>query len=216
MIGRAIRAYADTSVFGGVHDAVFAEASRVFFSQVREGRFQLVVSDLVEKELREAPEPVRTTFDELLPGVEVAGDTDHAVLLQKAYLEAGVVPRIWMDDALHVALATVSECAVSVSGNFKHIVNLKRIPLYNAVNLMHGYQAIEIRFPWRLWTMMKTAKRPFDCVAMMHRGAALVRQEIGACSLEEKMEYWRKGTEALRQQQELLRKKRPRSHKGGS
>ncbi len=34
-----LRVYADTSVFGGILDPEYAEASRTFFDQVRSGRF---------------------------------------------------------------------------------------------------------------------------------------------------------------------------------
>jgi hypothetical protein len=50
-------------------------------------------------------------------------------------------------DALHVALSVVSNCDVLVSWNFKHIVNLGRIRLFNAVNLEKGYRPMEIRSP---------------------------------------------------------------------
>jgi len=50
-------------------------------------------------------------------------------------------------DALHVPLATVSGSDVLVSWNFKHLVNLGRIRLFNAVNLEMGYHSIEIRSP---------------------------------------------------------------------
>lgn len=36
---------------------------------------------------------------------------------------------------------------ILVSWNFKHIVNLNRIRLYNATNLKYGYQILEIRTP---------------------------------------------------------------------
>jgi hypothetical protein len=36
---------------------------------------------------------------------------------------------------------------VLVSGNFKHIVNLRRIHAYNVVNLKKGYPLLEIRTP---------------------------------------------------------------------
>jgi predicted nucleic acid-binding protein len=144
---RPVRVYADTSVFGGTGDEVFADASRAFFDQVRRGRFQLVISDLVAKELRRAPEAPRRLFEDLLPDVDVAGESDQAVALQQAYLDARILTPNWADDALHVALATVSECAVIVSWNFRHIVNLRRISLYNAINMMNGYRPIEIRSP---------------------------------------------------------------------
>ena len=50
-------------------------------------------------------------------------------------------------DALHIALAAVARDDVLVSWNFKHIVNLKRIHAYNAVNLKQGYPVLEIRTP---------------------------------------------------------------------
>ena len=50
-------------------------------------------------------------------------------------------------DAQHIAIATINRVDVLVSWNFKHIVNLRRIQLYNATNLKYGYALIEIRSP---------------------------------------------------------------------
>ena len=52
-----------------------------------------------------------------------------------------------MDDALHVAIATVSGCDIIVSWNFKHIVHYDKIALYNAVNRINGYKDIFINSP---------------------------------------------------------------------
>jgi len=46
-----------------------------------------------------------------------------------------------------VAVATVAECDVIVSWNFKHIVNFRKIPLFNAVNVLNGYRQISIYSP---------------------------------------------------------------------
>jgi len=54
-----IKVYADTSVFGGVFDEKFAEASSLFFKQVKQGRFQLIISDVVRREMEDAPRQVR-------------------------------------------------------------------------------------------------------------------------------------------------------------
>ena len=67
--------------------------------------------------------------------------------LQEAYLAAGIVGPKSAADALHVAAATVSECRVIVSWNFKHVVNFEKIPLYNGVNLTNGYGPIAIHTP---------------------------------------------------------------------
>ena len=55
--------------------------------------------------------------------------------------------KINRSDALHIAIATVSGVDVLVSWNFKHIVNLNRIKLFNSVNLKEGYHLLEIRTP---------------------------------------------------------------------
>ena len=144
---KPVRVYADTSVFGGVHDSEFAQASGEFFARAWQGRIQLVVSTSVPDELEDAPETVRKAWEEMLPLVEVLSVTEEALNLQDAYLHAGVVSRKWDRDALHVAMATVSGCAMIVSWNFRHIVNYRKIPQYNAVNAVEGYGPISIYSP---------------------------------------------------------------------
>ncbi len=143
----AIRVYADTSVFGGVFDPEFEEPSRAFFEQVRENRFQLVVSDTTQAEILPAPEPVRQWWDEFLPLADYVDVTPSAIALQQAYLKAGIVTPKWEADALHVAVATAQRCRVIVSWNFQHIVHFDKIPLYNGVNLINGYDTLSINTP---------------------------------------------------------------------
>ena len=147
MARRPIRVYADTSVYGGVFDEEFSVSSRLFFDDVRTGRFRLVISPLVSDELLDAPEPVRALLADIRVKADTVDVTDDAVRLQQAYMAAKIVGAKWETDALHVAVATVSECAVIVSWNFKHIVNFERIPLYNGVNLSKGYGTIAIHTP---------------------------------------------------------------------
>lgn len=139
--------YADTSVFGGVFDDEFSQHSRTFFEEVRSGRFKLFVSEVVRVELESAPDEVRAFFYDIAPGAYLAAVTPEAISLMEAYLREGVVGPKSTDDALHVALATVSGCDIIVSWNFKHIVNFQKIPLFNAVNALNGYGAIAIHSP---------------------------------------------------------------------
>ena len=78
---------------------------------------------------------------------EAAEAVDRAVHLMDSYLHAGIVPDSARTDALHVALATTSDCRAIVSWNFKHIVHFDKIPLYNAVNRVNGYREIAIHTP---------------------------------------------------------------------
>ena len=98
----ARRVYADASVFGGVFDEEFARASSAFFAQVRSGRFLLVTSATIEEELADAPSQVRALYGEMVELAEEAADFAGAIPLQEAYLQAGVVGRGAMTDALHV------------------------------------------------------------------------------------------------------------------
>ncbi len=144
---RIISVYADTSVFGGVFDDEFTEASKMFVDAVVAGRFSLVTSELVRQEIAAAPEGVRQLFDDLLPAAQIAVVSDEVLRLQQAYLSAGIVSERFATDALHVAVATVSETSMIVSWNFRHIVNFQKIPKYNAVNKLHGYSDIAIYSP---------------------------------------------------------------------
>ena len=143
----AIRVYADTSVYGGVFDAGFDKPSQEFFRQVKLGRFLLVTSAPVAGELQDAPKKVRLLYDEFLLLAETAEVSPEVIRLQNAYLKAGIVGPKWATDALHVALATVAHCRMIVSWNFKHIVHFDKIPLYNGLNLINGYDTLSINSP---------------------------------------------------------------------
>ena len=147
MAKRPIKVYADTSVYGGVFDEEFTEASQAFFDLVRNGEYTLCVSEVVHQELSVAPEKVNELFQEFLSIAQLLEIGPDALELQQAYITEGILTETWYDDALHVALATVSECDVIVSWNFKHIVNFKKIPLFNAVNVLRGYRQIAIHSP---------------------------------------------------------------------
>jgi hypothetical protein len=147
MTTRPLRVYADTSVYGGVFDDEFARPSLRFFECVREGRFGLVLSGVVLKELRQAPRPVLDLLDEMLGIAEVVGVSEEALALQRAYMDARILTAKSADDALHVALATVTSCAMIVSWNFQHIVHYQKMPMYNAVNTLLRHGPIEIHSP---------------------------------------------------------------------
>ena len=53
----------------------------------------------------------------------------------------------WLDDATHVAAATIARADAIVSWNFRHIVRLDRIKAYNQVNLANGYGILTIVSP---------------------------------------------------------------------
>jgi hypothetical protein len=140
--------YVDASVIGGCEDAEFAEATLALWQLFIKGDCIQVLSEHTLRELQGAPESVRDRILEIPEGHQVVlADTAEADVLAEAYLAHGIVGPGSRSDALHVALATIGRVDVMVSWNFKHIVNLGRIRLFNAVNLEQGYGSIEIRTP---------------------------------------------------------------------
>jgi predicted nucleic acid-binding protein len=145
---RKIRVYVDTSVFGGALDEEFAEASLRFFHRVERGEFVVLLSTHTLDELAPAPEQVLEVLQNLPKHcVETISAGDEAETLANAYIQAGALGKASRMDALHVASATVAGADLILSWNFKHIVCYDRIQLFNGVNILQGYRALDIRSP---------------------------------------------------------------------
>ena len=144
---RKKRVYVDTSVFGGVFDEEFRNASFIFFDQIKKGEFSIVISPVVIDEISLAPVEVQKLYKNLQQFAEVIEISNEVLDLRDAYLSAKIVTKKYSNDALHVAFATISECSIIVSWNFKHIVNFEKITLYNAINLINGYKQVAIHSP---------------------------------------------------------------------
>ena len=140
--------YVDTSVFGGKFDAEFELWTDLFFKKVLGSELKLIFSDVAEEELQNAPQTVKD-FVKSLPEKNLIRTelTEEAILLAEKYLDGKVVGKTSRTDCYHIAIATILKADILVSWNFKHIVNIQRINGYHAVNLLNGYQTIEIRTP---------------------------------------------------------------------
>ncbi|MFH1919030.1 MAG: PIN domain protein [Planctomycetota bacterium] len=142
------RIYTDTSVLGGCEDDEFREASRRLLAAFEDGESMLVLSELTLRELEAAPEAVRMALGRVPAAhIEILALSPEAEELAAAYIDDGAIGDRLRADGLHIALATVARVDVLVSWNFKHIVNLRRIHAFNAVNLKRGYPLLEIRTP---------------------------------------------------------------------
>ncbi len=89
----------------------------------------------------------RRESDTPADGVENFADCPEIVELRDAYIEAGVVGPGSLEDAEHVAAASVADVDMIVSWNFKHIVHFEKINGYHGVNLIRGYKPVSIYSP---------------------------------------------------------------------
>lgn len=145
---RPLRIYTDASVIGGCEDEEFSLESLALWQSFQQGRHLMVLSTHTLRELRGAPHKVRERVLQIPEAHQILlPDSAEAAELAGAYLNRGIVGPGSHADALHVALATIGHVDVLVSWNFRHIVNLGRIRLFQSVNIEKGYGVLEIRTP---------------------------------------------------------------------
>lgn len=157
----------------------------------------MVLSDLTLKELELAKFKVREKV-KVIPLNQISNIfvSDEVINLAEKYIEEGALTIKSYNDALHISLATLNNADVLASWNFKHIVNLDRIKLYNSINLRLGYKIIEIRTPREILNlkMMETIKK-FDSVKLMIE----IREKLSE-------KYW-KHPDILKKEMEAIREK---------
>jgi len=112
-------------------------------------KYEICISDAVLAELRRCPEPKRGNLFKLLTqiiynNVRISKEIRE---LAREYVERKIIPAKYINDALHIATVTVSQCNVLVSWNFQHIVKAKTIFGVNGVNNLLGYKELQLASP---------------------------------------------------------------------
>jgi predicted nucleic acid-binding protein len=143
-----LRVYIDTSVVGGYFDDEFEDVTKSFFDRIFKRDFLVYFSEVSETELSLAPDFVKDLKSNIPADCyRYLELDDESRELAETYLKEKVLGKASLDDAYHIAIATVNRLDVLVSWNFKHIVNYDKIKLFNSINLRLGYPMIEIRSP---------------------------------------------------------------------
>ncbi|MDR3291732.1 MAG: hypothetical protein LBT10_06260 [Methanobrevibacter sp.] len=143
---KTLKAYIENSVIGGYFDDEFKKPTKKLFDEFKKGNYKAVISSHVIAELEKgAPEYVVMNLDSI--DYKKYSVNDEMLDLAERYLDEEIVSEKYRGNALHIAIATIIDVDVLVSWNFKHIVNLNKIKLFNSVNLKEGYNLLEIRTP---------------------------------------------------------------------
>jgi hypothetical protein len=145
--------YLETSIFGFYFDTeprnvLRREAVSALMEQVGAGIVDAATSPVTLEEVGRTPEPLRTKLLALLDDVPtLAADREEAERLAGAYIRDGAIPEAHIDDARHVAYATVGRADVLVTLNLRHLANDWVERRIGAVNLREGYQVMRIKTP---------------------------------------------------------------------
>lgn len=122
-----------------------------FFKRIYQKDFIIYLSEINDVELLPAPQRVKDIVTKIPIDCLVKLEfTKEARELAENYLNEKILGKASFNDAYHIAIATANRIDVLVSWNFKHIVNLDKIRLFNSINIKLGYPTIEIRSPKEL------------------------------------------------------------------
>lgn len=145
---KKLRIYVDSSVIGGCLDKEFEMESNRLIEAAKAGKFTFVISELVSKEIGRAPKSVRQVIKSIPADViEALYESPPILELARAYVADKVIGPHSLNDAIHVAYATIARVDAIVSWNFHDLVRLDRIKGYNQVNFANGYGLIQIVSP---------------------------------------------------------------------
>ncbi|MCA9437342.1 MAG: PIN domain-containing protein [Candidatus Omnitrophica bacterium] len=141
--------YVDTSVWNYAVAPEMGEsydATIEFFEHAGLLDWNLIVSELVEIEVEQTPGLKKTSIKSFMDNRigEVLPVTLEIRDLAMRYIAEGVVTSNHLNDAIHVAAASVNQCDFLVTWNFKHLANIRKETKFLAVNALSGYNG-EIR-----------------------------------------------------------------------
>jgi predicted nucleic acid-binding protein len=146
-----LRVYIDTSVVGGYFDEEFEDDTKAFFKRIFNKEFLVHLSEISETGLSLAPEFIKDLIAKIPSDCYKHLDLDEESRdLAMAYLDEKMLGKTSLNDAYHIAIATVNRLDVLVSWNFKHVVNFDKIQKFISINLKFGYPIIDIRSPKEL------------------------------------------------------------------
>ena len=145
----ALKIYLDTSVVSAYFDDRYPERQKdtvTFWKLSVEHEFS--ISELTKTEIQNTQNETRKNQMLNHIGNLILVPIDDLVEhLANLYLENGIFSPATLNDALHVATATISRQDILVSWNFRHLVNRRRRARVNEVNIFNGYPTIEIIAP---------------------------------------------------------------------
>ncbi|MBI5747953.1 MAG: PIN domain nuclease [Nitrospinae bacterium] len=156
---RKLKLYLDTSVLNFLFAEDVPELKKIteeFFEIVKIGkRFEVYISDVVINEITKTNDIIKRngllSIIEDYHLIRMPNYKDVEISkLAEIYIDKGIIPKVKIEDALHIAYAVVFEMDVLLSWNFKHLANIKKEKAVLLINLENGYN-----YPIRIVTPME-------------------------------------------------------------
>ena len=145
--------YLDTSVPSAYYDERVKERqeSTIKFWKDVLPNYKVYVSEITVKELDNTKdETLKKKFRDLTKNFKVLKVNKKIRDLAEIYIDKGIFPEKYIDDALHVAIASYYEISYMISWNFEHLVKVRTRRSVKLVNSLEGIREIEIISPQEL------------------------------------------------------------------
>lgn len=112
-----------------------------FFDKVRQGEYEIFISDIVIEEIGRADDSKKRSLLNIIAEYSPTRliISEEVAELAQQYISEGALPASKIEDAMHAAVATVFEVDALISWNLKHLANFKKMELINAINIKAGY-----------------------------------------------------------------------------
>ena len=118
--------------------------------QDRREKFELYVSQLVAQEISSGDAEAISKRQQMLEQCKFLDITPEAVELAEKLVKQNAIPRQAAEDALHIAVATLSGMDYLLTWNFKHIANAARRASVELVCRLNNYEPPVICSPMEL------------------------------------------------------------------
>lgn len=126
------------------------EATIKFWEEILP-HYKTYISEITVNELNDTKDDnLRRKFRKLIKEFKILKTKKGIRDLANAYIEREIFPERYIDDALHVAMASCYEISYLISWNYEHLVKVRTRRLVNSVNILEGFKEIEIVSPLEL------------------------------------------------------------------
>jgi predicted nucleic acid-binding protein len=149
---KKLRLYLETTIFNYYFDEERNghEDTVKLFDTIDYGNYELYTSGYVTLELKKTiQERKRNNMLDLIEryNINTLHPDDEVIRLGNLYIINNIIPKRYLLDSLHIAIASVNELDCVLSYNFGHINRLKTKVLTARLNREEGYNSIVICTP---------------------------------------------------------------------
>jgi predicted nucleic acid-binding protein len=146
------RLYLDTSVIGALYDTEDPKRvniAKTLQEKIEKGDYEAYISRLFLEEIMKAPEDIREDLISVIKALNlpILEEVPEILKLAEIFVEEGIIPEKYRDDARHIAIAVFYQLDLLVSWNYKHMVNVRVKNQVNSVSLRMGYKRLDIVSP---------------------------------------------------------------------